>query len=176
MGCTPVWTTRARSPPHASSPTNEGEEALPAVAALPSALDLSEKWLCDTGAAFDLVPWDIANQYTDFHASVDPVNFHTANGPYRADTTLQMRTPCLGDGEASAYIMSNSPSALSVGQRVLHKGYSFIWIKGKKPCFILPSGGVAVTSIGRNCPFYGKDTVVYDYDDEKLPELCGIRI
>ena len=28
----------------------------------------------------------------------------------------------------------------------------------------------------RNCPYYDKGTVVYGYDDERLPELCGIRI
>ena len=129
---------------------------------MPSALDLSEKWLCDTGAAYDLVSWDIANNYTDFQSPAKPIDFQTANGVYRADTTLSMLTPGLGEEEANAYVMNNTPSALSVGQRVLHKGYSFIWIKGKKPCFILPHEGVAVASVGRNCPFYDKNTEVYD--------------
>ena len=87
-----------------------------------------------------------------------------------------MLAPSLGGGESNAYAMDKTPSALSIGQRVLHRGYSFIWIKGKKPCFILPQDGVAVISVGRNCPYYDKDTVVYDYNDERLPEVCGIRI
>ena len=143
---------------------------------MPSALDLSEKWLCDTGAAYDLVSWDIANNYTNFQSSAKPIDFQTANGVYRASTTLSMLTPGLADEEAHAYVMNNTPSALSVGQRVLNGEYSFIWIKGKKPCFILPREGVAILSVGRNCPFYDKNTEVYDYDDERLPELCGIRI
>ena len=96
---------------------------------MPSALDLSEKWLCDTGAAYDLVPWDIANDHTDFQSTAKPINFQTANGVHRADTTLSMTTPALGDDESEAYIMSDTPPALSVGQRVLHRGYSFIWSK-----------------------------------------------
>ena len=98
---------------------------------MPSALDLSEKWLCDTGAAYDLVSWEIANNYTDFQSPTKPINFQTANCVYRADTTLSMSTPGLGEDEASAYVMNNTPSALSVGQRVMHREYSFIWIKGK---------------------------------------------
>ena len=52
--------------------------------------------------------------------------------------------------------MNDTPSALSVGQRDMHRGYSVSWIKGQKPCFILPHEGVAVISVGRNCPFYDK--------------------
>ena len=147
-----------------------------AESSMPSALDPSDRWLCDTGAAYDLVSWDIANKHTDFQSPANPINFQTANGVHRSDTTLSMTTPSLGDEENKAYIMDNSPSALSVGQRIMHRGYSFIWIKGKKPCFILPQDGVAVTTVERNCPFYDKKTEVYGYDDEKLPELCGIRI
>ena len=114
-----------------------------AESSMPSALDLSEKWLCDTGAAYDLVSWDIANKHTDYQSPVEPINFQTANGVYRADTALSMTTPGLGDEEANAYIMNHSPSALSVGQRVMHRGYSFVWIKGKRPCFVLPHKGMA---------------------------------
>ena len=72
--------------------------------------------------------------------------------------------------------MDHAPSALSVGQRVMNRGYSFIWIKGKKHCFLLPHEGVAVTSVRRSCPFYDGGTTVYEYGDERLPDLCGIRI
>ena len=99
---------------------------------MPSALELSEDWLCDTGAAFDLVSRDKADCYTDFQTPAKPITFQTANGAHRADRTLSMTTPSLGEEESKAYIMDNTPSALSVGQRIMHRGYSFIWIKGKK--------------------------------------------
>ena len=72
--------------------------------------------------------------------------------------------------------MDDTPPALAVGQRVMNHGYSSIWIKGKRPCWILPHEGVAVLSVKRTCPFYIKETEVYSYDDERLPDLCGIRI
>merc|ERR1712214_210854 len=79
-------------------------------------------------------------------------------------------------GGSKAYIMKDTPPALTVGRRVMHHGYSSIWIKGKRPCWILPEEGVAVLSVKKNCPMYDQNTEVYPYDDERLPELCGIRI
>ena len=46
---------------YATTLTNEGEMAMAVEPSMPSALDLSEEWLCDTGAAYDLVPRDVAN-------------------------------------------------------------------------------------------------------------------
>ena len=54
-GCAPVQTARACRPAEVATLTNEGEKAMAAESSMPSALDLSEKWLCDTGAAYDLV-------------------------------------------------------------------------------------------------------------------------
>ena len=69
---------------------------------MPSALELSKKWLCDTGAAYDLVSWDKANDYTDVQSPATPINFQTANGVHQADTTLSMTTPALGEEESEA--------------------------------------------------------------------------
>ena len=93
-----------------------------AVAPIPSALDLSEEWLCDTGAAYDLVPRATADKHTDFQSTAKPVNFQTANGAHRTDTVLSMNTPALGDDESEAYVMDETPPALSVGQRILYRG------------------------------------------------------
>ena len=35
---------------------------------------------------------------------------------------------------------------------------------------------MAVASVGRNCPYYDKNTEIYDCEDERLLEICGIRI
>ena len=47
--------------------------------------------------------------------------FKRQNGVHRADKTLSMTTPSLGDEESKAYIMDHTPSALSVGQRIMHR-------------------------------------------------------
>ena len=106
---------------------------------MPSALDLSEKWLCDTGAAYDLVPRDIANDHTDFRSPAKPINFQTANGVHHADTTLSMTTPALGDDESEAYIMNNTPPALSVGLRVMHRGTALFGSKKRNLALFFPT-------------------------------------
>ena len=104
-----------------------------AAPSMPSALDVSGEWLCDTGTAYDLVPKDKADTYTDFQAPAKAINFQTANGTHRAETTLSMVTPGLGELGSDAYVMKDTPPALAVGRRVMHHGYSSIWIKGKGP-------------------------------------------
>ena len=74
-GCTPAEATTASRLANASTLTNEGDTAMAAESSMPSALDLSEKWLCDTGAAYDLVSWDIANKHTDYQSPVEPIIF-----------------------------------------------------------------------------------------------------
>ena len=54
-GCAPVKAANACSPAEVITLTNEGDKAMAAGPAMPSALDLSKEWLCDTGAAYDLV-------------------------------------------------------------------------------------------------------------------------
>ena len=39
----------------------------------------------------------------------------------------------------------------------------------------MPEGGVAVVSIRGSCPYYDEDVRAYDYDDEALVDLCGIK-
>eukprot|EP00974_Lingulodinium_polyedra_P093610 9070938-Lingulodinium_polyedra.AAC.1 len=58
----------------------------------------------------------------------------------------------------------------------MNQGYSFVWVKNKLPCFVRPAEGVAVMTVANCCPYYNKDTMTYDYGDERLQELCGIRV
>ena len=120
----------------------EDVAATPAVAASATALELNDRWLCDTGAAFDLASGSAARNGIDSLVDVTPISFQTANGVHTANQALQTNTPGLGPAGLRAYVMhENSPCALSVGQRCMHQGYSFVWIKEKAPCFILPEEG-----------------------------------
>ena len=121
---------------------------------MPHALELADRWLCDTGAAYDLVSGSAAKSEWDSAIDVKPVPFQTANGIHATTQSLQTETPGLGPAGLQAYAMHEySPCALSVGQRCMNDGYSFVWIKAKKPCFILPVGeddeGVAVLTTSR---------------------------
>ena len=98
-----------------------------------SALDVASRWICDTGAARDLVSMKMAKHHARVFSDTKPVQFATANGSYQADKVLAMDTPGLGSVGAKAYVMNDSPSAFSVGRRCVKNGYSFVWIKDKSP-------------------------------------------
>ena len=80
--------------------TNESDKAMAAGPVMPSALDLSKEWLCDTGAAYDLVSQDMADPHTDYQAPAKPINFNTANGVHRSENNLPtyiFSNPCNRD-------------------------------------------------------------------------------
>ena len=52
------------------------------------------------------------------------------------------------------YLLSSSPSLLSVGLRCQGEGWSFIWIGGKSPCFISPGGyRLTLLQVELNIPY-----------------------
>ena len=67
-GCALVQAANACSPAEVMTLTNESDKAMAAGPVMPSALDLSKEWLCDTGAAYDLVSQDMADPHTDYQA------------------------------------------------------------------------------------------------------------
>eukprot|EP00974_Lingulodinium_polyedra_P124782 11191970-Lingulodinium_polyedra.AAC.1 len=58
----------------------------------------------------------------------------------------------------------------------MNHGYSFVWVKDKLPCFVLPEEGVAVMTVTKCCPYYDHSTTTYDYNDKRRQDLCGIRV
>ena len=68
LGCAPVQTARVCAPAEVTTLTNEGDMAMAAEPVMPSALDLSKEWLCESGAAYDLVSQEMADPHTDYHA------------------------------------------------------------------------------------------------------------
>ena len=116
----------SNEPPYMSFLNNDGVTAVAAESPTPSALEISVKLLCDSGAAQDLISSGIANRYTHSRCPIKLIHFQTANGPHLADTALTMLTPGLGDGESNAYAMNTTPSALSIGQRVLNRVIAFL--------------------------------------------------
>ena len=85
-GCTPVEPAKVSRPTCAISPMNEGDKAMAAEPSMPSALELSDEWLCGTGAAYDLVSRDTADKYTDFQVPATPINFFTQQMAFIAPT------------------------------------------------------------------------------------------
>ena len=65
--------------------------ATPAVKAGATALELADRWLCDTGAAYDLVSGSVAKSGWVSVIDVKPVPFQTANGIHTPREALQKR-------------------------------------------------------------------------------------
>ena len=63
--------------------------ATPAVKAGAAALELADRWLCDTGAAYDLVSGSVAKSGWDSAIDVKPVPFQTANGTHTTNKALR---------------------------------------------------------------------------------------
>eukprot|EP00974_Lingulodinium_polyedra_P060382 5821575-Lingulodinium_polyedra.AAC.1 len=72
--------------------------------------------------------------------------------------------------------MNESPCALSVGQRCMDHGYSFVWVENMLPCFVMPEEGVALMTVSKCCPCYDGDATAYDYNDKRPQEVCGIKV
>ena len=130
--------------------------AIAVVPSMPPTPELVEDWLCDADAASYSVSWDKADWHTSFHAPVEPTNFHTVGGAYRADEPLSMTATFPGDEESLAYTKGNTSPAFPDERRIVHRGLNLILIKGKKPCFLLLREGVVAASDRRKRPFCGK--------------------
>ena len=53
------------------------------------------------------------------------------------------------------YILTDTPSVISVGDRAMNKGYSFVWIAGRNPYWITPAGKVITLEVLRDIPSLG---------------------
>ena len=59
------------------------------------------------------------------------MTLYTANGPVEVDKVVPINVGRLG--KADVLILEETPAVFSIGKRVMHEGYSFIWRAGKRP-------------------------------------------
>ena len=90
-------------------------------------------WLLDTGCPDDLVSRETAIALAHFFRKCIPREWHSANGAVTCDSVLPISIPDIGDKNTEVYIMQDTPALLSIGKRVIHRGYSFLWLSGKRP-------------------------------------------
>ena len=54
--------------------------------------------------------------------------------------------------------MSHSPELISLGERVMHAGFSFFWVHGKNPCFVSHGGRyIIIVDIDGVLPVWSPD-------------------
>ncbi len=141
------------------------------------ALRVTMKWILDTGCGQDLVGISAALAFRSYLKRVTPYPFATANGTSSADKVLPITVAAFDHATAEPYVMQDSPAVLSVGMRVMHQGYCFIWLTGMYPCMILPNKKIIPLDIDGDIPYY-KLGGIYDTYGENCDTaaLCGVEI
>ena len=88
---------------------------------------------------------------SDFESS-KPVNMMTANGPNYADRQSRIYIPSLGS-TTEPYVLSDSPSVLSVGQKCMDEGFDFVWRANCRPYFRDSEGNKVYMDVRDNVPY-----------------------
>ena len=116
-----------------------------------SAPTIDMEWIADTGSAQDLVSKNEIQGVSDFESS-KPVNMMTANGPNYADRQSRIYIPSIGS-TTEPYVLSDSPSVLSVGQKCMDEGFDFVWRANCRPYFRDPEGNKVYMDVRHNVPY-----------------------
>ena len=109
------------------------------------------EWIADTGSAQDLVSKSEIQDISDYESS-KPVNMMTANGPSYADRQSRIYIPSIGS-TTEPYVLSDSPSVLSVGQKCMDEGFDFVWRANCRPYFRDPEGNKVYMDVRHNVPY-----------------------
>ena len=110
-------------------------------------------WLLDTGCPDDMVSRDMAIALSHFFRKCIPREWHSANGAVTCDEVLPIAIGAIGDKNAEVHIMQDTPALLSIGKRVIHGGYSFVWLNGRRPCLVTPRNRIIPLDVRGDCPF-----------------------
>ena len=108
----------------------------------------------------------------------------TANGKASVDKGVRI---CSGpwDCATDAILMKNSPNLSSLGQRTMHAGFSFIWIRERFPCFISPCCTmIIIFDLHGVIPIYSpcmetfQETMLGSFElcSNMFRKMCGIYI
>jgi hypothetical protein len=115
-------------------------------------------WLVDTGCGHDLVSHEIAKLCKcKFISLENPITFQTANGDAPSTHSAAIRFGEL-DETIEPYVLNETPSVISVGNRTMNQGYSFVWNAGENPYFITPRGKVIGLEVIDDIPYIRRDS------------------
>ena len=140
-------------------------------------------WLMDTGCGFDLVQKsNVDHLEKAFRPASQVVRLNTANGETVVKEEISLKIPQLSES-IRALILDSTPDVLSIGQRVVEKGYDFYWRHKyhNTPLLVTPSGQPIALEVSGNIPYLRGNTpcasvtdqTVSDHDYEALLEEAG---
>ena len=115
--------------------------------------DMLDLWLVDTGCGHDLV----SNTNVKFSGGETrrlekAVIFQTSNGDTPSTRVAPISFRGLNE-TIEPYVLKETPSVISVGDRTMNKGYSFVWKAGCNPCLITPDEKIITFEVIRDIPY-----------------------
>eukprot|EP00971_Amphidinium_carterae_P002216 43868-Amphidinium_carterae.2 len=119
---------------------------------------IGASYVVDTGSGEDLIGDSAMSKHDWEH--VRPSNSErrlaTANGVVTCDRVLERNVGTIND-TAEFLVLPESPSVLSVGKRVMNRGFSFVWWSGTLPRLILPNGKELELALRHNVPILSEE-------------------
>ena len=107
----------------------------------------------DTGCPVDLSDERETSLFAHFIEQGGDVRLATVNGEIRTNRRLEVHIEEL-DEDVTPMVLPNTPSVLSIGRRVVEKGYDFVWRHGEVPDLIHPDDQIQVVlAVQDFCPY-----------------------
>ena len=117
--------------------------------------DMLDLWLVDTGCSHDLVSsTKVKLSGGEARRLEKAVIFQTANGDTPGTHVAPISFRELNE-TIEPYVLKETPSVISVGDRTMNKGCSFVWKAGCNPYLITPDEKVISFEVIRDIPTLG---------------------
>ena len=120
--------------------------------------DMLDLWLVDTGCGHDLVSrTNVKLSGGETRRLEKAVIFQTANGDTPSTHVAPISFQELNE-TIEPYVLKETPSVISVGDRTMNKGCSFVWKAGCNPYLITPDEKVITFEVIRDIPYLRRDS------------------
>ena len=109
------------------------------------------EWIADTGSAQDLIAERELGHATPFESG-NPISMMTASGPNSANKQCDVSVDSIGV-QVTPYVLPDTPSVLSIGQRCKDEGFDFVWRANSRPYLRSPEGKEVFMDVKDNVPY-----------------------
>ena len=120
--------------------------------------DMSDLWLFDTGCGHDLISvTNVKLSGGETGRRENAVIFQTANGDTPSTHVAPIFFSELSE-TIEPYVLKETPSVISVGDRTMNKGCSYVWKAGRNPYLITLEEKVITFEVIRDIPYLRRDS------------------
>ena len=141
--------------------------------------------IIDSGSSTNVLSEDVAEQtLSRFIGDIDvDMELETANDVTSTSRGVRLQI-APWDMPTDYVLLDSSPELISMGERTMLAGFTFVWVAGKQPCYISPGGRyIVILEIDELCPVWGPHHETsnefygtYELADDFFFERCGISL